>query len=307
MTDEAAPANATLGPVAGGTVLAQDIESAANAYTEYLGYRVTHRGTVSAAMAGAWAAPAQSGAPYLIMTPASGEPHWIRFIEAEPVPGFKPLTTYGWHSLEIVVADVDAIPPTLEGSPFAIVGDPKNLGAGSTIRAMQVRRGNVGEVLYLTQIPDEPEKAHLPLAKSFIDRIFIVVLGSPDMNEARAYYVDNFGLEPGMEAPAMIRVTNEAFGLPAGTEHTICTVKMPGKCLIEIDHYPAQATARPKATGSLPPGIAMISFATPDLGAIDLPLLAPPVAIDDAPYNGRRTAITLGAAGEMIEMIEAAR
>ena len=50
----------------------------------------------------------------------------------------------------------------------------------------------------------------------------------------------------------------------------------------------------------------MIAFATPDIDAIDLPLLAPPAAIDAAPYNGRRTAITIGAAGEMIELIETA-
>lgn len=300
-------AAATLGPVAGGTIMAQDIEAAATAYIDYLGYQVTHRGAISEAMTGTWATPVHAGAASLIMTPASGEPHWIRFIEAEPVAGYKPLTSYGWHSLEIVVADVDAIPPTLEGSPFTIVGDPKNLGGGSSIRAMQVRRGDGGEVLYLTQIPDEPEKAHLPLAKSFIDRIFIVVLGSPDMNEARAYYVDTFGLEPGMEAPAMIRVTNDAFGLPAGSEHVICTVKMPGKCLIEIDDYPKQAKPRPKAEGSLPPGIAMISFATADIGALGLPLLAPAAAIDGAPYDGRRAAITIGAAGEMIELIESAR
>ena len=297
---------AALGPVAGGTVMAPDIESAATAYTDYLGYQVTHRGTISEAMTATWAAPAHVGAPYLVMNPASGEPHWIRFIEAETVAGYKPLTSFGWHSLEIVVADVDAIPPTLAGSPFTIVGDPKNLGGGSPIRAMQVRRGDAGEVLYLTQIPDIPEKAHLPLAKSFIDRIFIVVLGSPDLNEARAYYERNFGLERGMEAPAMIRVTNDAFGLPDGTSHVICTVAMPGKCLIEIDNYPPQATVRPKAPGSLPPGIAMIAFATPDIDAIDLPLLAPPAAIDAAPYNGRRTAITIGAAGEMIELIETA-
>ena len=151
----------SFGPIAGGTITAQNIDAVAASYIDYLGYNVVARGTVSAELAAIWAAPAHRESPYLVMGPASGEPQWIRLIEAEPVADYEPLRSYGWHSLEIVVADVDALPKRLAGSPFKIIGGPRNLSGGSTIRALQVL-GLAQEVLYLTQIPDEPDKAHLP-------------------------------------------------------------------------------------------------------------------------------------------------
>jgi hypothetical protein len=53
----------------------------------------------------------------------------------------------------------------------------------------------------------------------------------------------------------------------------------------------------------LPPAIALVSFgvdALPDT----LDYVSPPQALAQAPYNGRRAALAVGPAGELIELIE---
>ena len=294
---------AAFGPIAGGTIMATDIEAVAASYVDYLGYRISHRGVVTDAMATAWQTPGQTGSAYVVMGPESGEPQWIRLIQGKDVPGYKPMTTYGWHSLELCVADVDAIPPRLRGSPFDIIGPPRNLGMSTSIRAMQVQ-GAAKEVLYLTQTNAGPDRPHLPNAQSFIDRIFIVVLGSPSFSKSRGFYEQYFDVEAGISGETRIGVLNRAFGFDPDTKHHIGTVKMAGKCLIEIDDYPPQAGPRPTAPECLPPGVAMASFQVALLDKVAVPFLAAPVVLPEPPYNGAQVAVARGVAGELIELIQ---
>ena len=294
---------AAFGPIAGGTIMAPDVDAVAASYVDYFGYRISHRGEVTDAMAAAWRTPGQVGSAYVVMGPESGEPQWIRLIQGQEVPDYKPMTTYGWHSLEICVADVDAIPPRLTGSPFEIIGPPRDLGFSTTIRAMQVQ-GAAKEVLYLTQTNAGPDRDYLPNAKSFIDRIFIVVLGSPSFSRSRAFYAQYFDIEEGMSAEARIGVLNRAFGFDPETKHRIGTVKMAGQCLIEIDDYPSQAGPRPTPPECLPPGVAMVTFRVGSLDDVAVPFLAAPVVVAEPPYNGAQVAVASGVAGELIELIQ---
>jgi hypothetical protein len=234
-------------------------------------------------------------------------------VEAPAYPGYKAMTTYGWHSLEITVEDVDAIPPRLKASQFKIIGDPHDLGVGSNstapkgslIRAMQVI-GLAEDVLYLTQIPTDGKRPHLPNAKSFIDRIFIVPLGSPNMDNTREWYIDKFAnVEKGVEARGFaLKLLNDALGVPADTKTSICTVKFPGQTLIEIDDYPPAAKPRPRHPNSLPPGIATISFAVDALDRVGLPFVAAPRVVADPPYRGKKVGVVVGSATELIELVE---
>lgn len=294
---------AAFGPIMGGTILAPDVDAVSASYVDYLGYRISHRGEVTEDMAATWQTPGQVGSAYVVMGPESGEAQWIRLIQGDAVPGYKPMTTYGWHSLEICVADVDAIPPKLTGSPFEIIGPPRNLGMSTTIRAMQVQ-GAAKEVLYLTQTNAGPDRDYLPNAKSFIDRIFIVVLGSPSFSKSRGFYEQHFDVEAGMSGETRIGVLNRAFGFDSETKHHIGTVKMAGQCLIEIDDYPPQAGPRPTTPGCLPPGVSMCSFRVGSLDDVGIPFISGPVMLAEPPYNGAQVAVVRGVAGELIELIQ---
>ena len=73
----------------------------------------------------------------------------IRAIETAGVPGYRPLTTYGWNACEIIVDDVYAIAKRLTRSPFKILAGPTSLQFMPSIHAMQLA-GPAGECLYLT-------------------------------------------------------------------------------------------------------------------------------------------------------------
>ena len=294
-----------LGPIIGATILCANIEEAIGPYLVDLGYKQIGDGVVSRALARAWNAPAHIGARTATLGPESNNPPWIRFVESPKVAGYRAMTTFGWHSLEINVQDVDRIPKRLEHSSFRIVGDPHALGMSSTIRAMQVI-GVAEEALYLTQIPDDGSLPHLPIAETFIDRIFIVPLGSPNMDETRAWYLKHFpNIQKGMEARDIkISLINDALNIDPDTKCSICTIRLPEKTSIEIDDYPAAATLRPRNPESLPPGICTVSFAVDSLEKVSLDFIGPIGVIPEFPYNQRKMGVIVGNASEMIELVE---
>ena len=294
---------ARIGPYAGGTIVASDIDRAVAPYTSWLKYSERAAGTVSRGLAQSWGAPAMEGRRFIVLGAASGSSQFIRFVEGPKLPGYKPMTTFGWNALEITVQDVDAIPAHIEGSPFVTIGEPRNLSSTDNIRAMQVV-GLADEVLYLTQIKDAADTASLPRAHAFVDHIFIVILGSPDFDASRAFYEKNFAVQLGNPIQARVRTINKAFGYDIETRHTICTIGLHGKNLVELDDFPKAAVPRQTPKGELPYSLGLVSMEVDSLAKVTLKPFAPPAAIAEAPYNGRRAATFAGSAGELLELIE---
>jgi hypothetical protein len=103
--------------------------------------------------------------------------------------------------------------------------------------------------------------------------------------------------------PAVISVLSNAQGLPSDTMHDLAALALQGQSFIEADTMPPATRPRVALDGELPPAIAMVTFvvdALPD----SLEYLAPPVALPEAPYHGRRAAVCVGSAGEWIELVE---
>ena len=292
-----------LGPIRAVTTTAADLAKVEEAYTHYFGYRAVERGTVAAATAAGWGAPAVAGRPCLVLMPGSGSPTYLRFVQQDPMPGYRPMTTYGWNATEIVVQNTDTLEQQLEGSPFHIAFPPRPLDGLPDIRAMQ-GTGPAGEMLYLTWI-QRPIPGHdLPVAKSIVDRCFITVLGGPDMEAMRRFYRETFGNQPGEVVLPRIQVLSAANGLSPETKHPLCTVPLGGQSLIEIDEYPKGTGPRPRPEGGLPPGMAIVTFELPKLDGLKARPIAPPAAATLPPYKDHRTATIIGAAGELIELVE---
>lgn len=292
-----------LGRICAVTTTASDLEAVEEAYARYLGYRAVERGTVAEATAAGWGAPSVAGKPLLVMMPESGEPTYLRFVQQEMPPGYKPLTTFGWNSTEIVVQNTDELEQRLKGSPFRIEFPPRPLDGLPDIRAMQ-GTGPAGEMLYLTWIQRPIPGHHLPVAKSFVDRCFIAVLGGPDMEAMRRFYRETFGNQPGEIAHPRIHALSAANGLPPETTHPLATVPLSGETLIEIDEYPKTATIRPRPAGGLPAGMAIVTFEYADIGGLAQRFIAPPAPSPLPPYKDHRTATLVGVAGELIELVE---
>lgn len=259
-----------------------DIAAMASAYQEWLGYRSIEHGTVSEREADEWQAPAMAGRRSATLAPASGENCHLRFVESVSAAGYRALTTYGWTATEFTVAEVDRLAARLADSPFEIIGPPKSLTRFPMIRAMQAI-GPAGECLYFTQI-GEGSGLDLAAARSFVGRVFIVVAAGLDVNAMFAPYA-GFGnvVDPPVATP--VTVISSANGLPLDTLHPHGLVKIGHGTMIELDGYPEVASPRTVIPGELPPGMAMVTFATTD--------------------DGSRARLVRGSAGELIRFVPA--
>jgi len=269
------------------------------AYHNDLGYQEVARGAISEELSSAWNTPAAQGRDFLLMKPASNAEVYLRFVEGPEVDGYAPLTTFGWNATELLVTDPDALAAKLEGSAFRIVGPPKDLWAAPNApRAMQTL-GPGNEILYLTRNGNFE-------TKTFVDRVFIMVVGGPSMDGFRDFYSSKLKLSIGDATPFPISVISNAQGLPAETTYPLALGQVSPAFLIEFDEYPDTVKPRPVPTGDLPPGTAMVSFYVDSLDLIDVAWNAPPRPIREFPYAGRRAGVTVGPAGEWIELIESA-
>lgn len=289
------------------TLSVPDLPAAEHAYSHWLSYRVVEQGLVPRDTAVAWGAPLAEGRQYTLLQPASGEPVYLRLVQSAPTPGFAPMKTHGWNSNEILVEDPDALASRFAAadSPFRVIGPPRPLGSNSSVRAMQAI-GPAGELNYFTRIPPEGGSLIKTPAKSPVDRTFIVVLGGPSMPAMREFYATALGMPVTDPYRTSVNVLQEAWNLPVKQQFTLALVPISPAFLIELDEYPPAAQPRPVRDGDLPPGMAMVSFSVGSLDGRELDWRVAPAARTGKPYDGRRSGVLHGAAGEWIELIEAA-
>lgn len=291
------------GRILGGVVATPDLDGSLRDYQGTLGLRVVAEGPLGEDLARAWGAAALAGARTVTLAPTSGADCHIRLVEQPLPPGYRPTTTFGWNAYEITVQDVFGWPDRLARSGFEIVGPPKLIPGMDTFVAMQaVGRGQ--EMIYLNEVRSNTPTADLPFAKSPVDHIFIVILGVPDRAAALDWYRERLGLEDGGTFTLEYTMINRAFGLAAGTQSTITLAQNGRLPIVEIDDYPAPATARPVSAGMLPPGNALVTLAVDDLAALDLDWIVPPARHGGPLYRGQSAATVRGPGGALLELVE---
>jgi len=185
----------------------------------------------------------------------------------------------------------------MQDSPFEVVGPPADLWAAPDApRAMQaIGPGN--EVLYLTRNNDFT-------IDSPVDRVFIMVLGGASLDTLSDYYEHKMGLSLGEPLRLPVPFMAEIQGVTPDTMYPLRVAILSPEFLLELDEYPSGIERRAIKPGHLPPGTAMVSFTADNLDAIDVDWRATPAAIETFPYNGRRVGVTVGPAGEWLELIE---
>lgn len=285
------------------TNVVADVAAAAGRYTRWMGYSVVEQGEVPADLAAAWQAPASAGKAYAVLQPESGEAVFLRFVEGDPVPSYKPIRTYGWAAIELCVTDVDAVHAKMEQGPFDVIGPPKPLDGFATIKPMQVRGPDL-ETVYLTQIFQPGEETGLPKPRSLVDRLFIMVLASHDLPESVQWVREVLGLPVIDPVPIRYSMINLAFGLDPETRTDIVTARGDGQVFLEIDQYPAEATERARHPGALPPGVAITTMLHPDFARLEGHWASPPVVREGPLYAGRRAGVLLTPEGALLEVIE---
>ncbi len=292
------------GTILGGLSTLPDLAAGLRAYRDVLGLELVEQGTLPADLAESWGAPANAGSPYAVLRPKSGAPCWFRLVEQPDYPDFVPTRTYGWAAFETTVEDVWHWPEALPVDLFEIVGQPKLLENMEPAFIPMQALGPGREMIYLNQVLGDLPDTDLPRAQCGVDKIFIVVLATPDRNASIAWYTDNLGLVRGADYTLPYSMINDAFGLPPEMQTTITMVSHGRMPIVEVDDYPATATPRARDEGHLPPGNALVTLAVRSLDDCSARWLAPPTPREGALYEGRRAATAIGAGGELVEVVE---
>jgi hypothetical protein len=139
-----------------------------NAYTQALHFSVVERGAVSSSLASVWAAPKMRGHAYTLMRSPGGQNLYLRFVQLDETPNYRPMTTFGWNAMAIAVAD-----PETAAAKIGAVRLEESKGLPSD--AIKVI-GPAHEVWVLTHAESDP-------AASI--RLF---LGSPDLPMTQRYF-----------------------------------------------------------------------------------------------------------------------
>jgi catechol 2,3-dioxygenase-like lactoylglutathione lyase family enzyme len=294
----------THGSIACGTVVTPDLAASLADYQRVLKLDVLEDGQVPAALAASWGCPASAGRRMVLLGSANPAGNLIRLVEGSAVPDYVPLRSYGWASLELTVADVWALHETIVADgAFRVIGAPKLVEGFDNFIPMQVI-GRAGEVLYLNKVLKSMSSLDLPEAHAWVDRIFIAILAAQNRKETVDFHVAQLGFEEDATYEITYSVINNAFGLPDSYKTAMTMTKAGRLPASEVDQYPAETIVRPCASGELPPGVALMTFAVRDLDMCRAHWITPPVARDGPLYQGRRCCTVRGASGELIELIE---
>lgn len=286
------------------TVTVASLDRSIELYSRYLNYRVIETGSIARELAESWDAPNVAGHAYAILQPASGRDIFLRFVEQEPVPGFRALRTYGWNAIELCVTDVMDVYARLKDSPFEIIGPPRENPGLANIHPMQIK-GPDDEVVFLTQINADTPPYRLPRAQSLIDQVFIMVIGCRDMAAATTWFEMNLGLERGEDLEIAYTMLAKAYGKDLTTQYRLTTLTHDFDVFLEVDQYPEEATARPMQPGMLPPGCAMTTFWHPHFDLVQQAQGEPTQTHSGALYGGKRSIVLKGPDSALVEVIAA--
>jgi hypothetical protein len=251
----------------GATITCPDAGAAAALYETALGYQRVDSGAVTPDQARLWQAPALAGAACVRLAPVRLTPPgpppglagpWLRFI-SQPGPPPAAFTSSGWAALELTVQDCESAVARLAAHGFIVAGPAADLDfADGALCAGQVR-GPHGEMLYLTEVRRQVPGYVLPQAAQPIDRLFIAILATPDLEASLAHQA-SLDLPESGRFQSVVPYIAAAQGLPHDHAFSFATTSIAPGHYLELDSLPGLAP-RPRPQGLLPPGIAFITLA----------------------------------------------
>ena len=287
-----------------GTVVTPDFAASLADYAREFAMEVVEEGQVPADLARSWRAPAQVARPYALLRGRGAKGGYIRLVEGAKVDAYRALRSFGWAAFELTVKDAFALHARIDQTAFRVIGAPKLVPGFDNFVPFQVQ-GRAGEVLYLnTVLKAEMAGLDLPHAAAEVDHMFIAVLAAEDRAATVRFHVDALGFAEGETYVIPYSMINESFGLAADFQTAMTMTQIGRLPASEVDQYPDAAVDRPRATGELPPGNAMVSFAVDSLDAVKAEFIEPPVQRGGALYAGRRVATVRGPSSELIELVE---
>jgi len=297
--------------IGAGTVAVRSVAETVDAHVRGLEYVEHWRGRITAEIAAFWGVPAMAGRVAAVTGPPGFDRGLFRMVELGD--DFKETAyheTLGWVALEVNVRSPDELLTRLEGLPFKHYGGPgdfKGRDGAVIFRAVQYT-GPSGEPYYFTR---HMALDHLLAAEqNNVGPLFIQTLVAHPYTETRDFYQSILRMKSRMEIDVPRKNVAEAFGLSSEQRYKMAAVRAPDYCSIQIDEYPDVTPQRPAAPGCFPPGAAMCTFTTRDLGAVAGALQEAGLqyssieATSVPPFAGSRAVCCRGYSGEYVEFVE---
>ena len=280
------------------TIGVADVKIAEEAYCALLGYECVDAAPLSEAYSDLWESDEAAHRPARLLRPQSGAPVFIRLVEMDRGAASQSSARAGWFALEICVQDAAALHETLCAhgyfTPFA---PPKALPFSDMVFPFQCRGGN-GELLYLNETRGNLPELDLPLAASFVDHIFIVVLGASEISRTTDFYTRLLEASVQERHEIPYKTINRVFDLPLDTLHKLHTLGAGRNVSLEIDQLPLQADGQGQRP-AISSGICCVSFGVGGEEGQGEPW----TEITDAPYCGRAVRHVRGPDGERVELV----
>lgn len=285
------------------TIGVPDVPVAQAMYEKAIGLQEANKGKVSERVAESWGAPAMQGRPWVMLRCESEDPSFhVRIVQVDPVPGYRTMSTWGLNAIEMISQDIYAVNDRVLAAGFEVIGEPRPLSeAYASVHAMQVKGPGEELFYYASDVTGENEFGLIE-SKSLVDRIFNMVVGTPNFVANRQFYQSALGMDLGNAFKFKVRMVADALGYDRDIAIELGSARgrRPGSG-IEMDAYPVGLSGpRPRAKGQLPPGVSMMSLATDDFDAVKVSFIASPRVL----YGDGRVASFVGPAGEWIELIE---
>lgn len=282
------------------TLIAPDLDAACNAYREQLGLEVAAREVLAPALAEVLGLADLAGSPVAWLANTAGE-CILRLVEDPEATQLAPMFRHGWLSLEVLVADVDALVSGLR-APFRVLRPAADLELSPAIRASQVL-GPCGEMLYLTSVKEPVPPFDLPMSDERVSHTFIGVMSTPDRAASQAAWVALAG-QPGWAFDTKITVLNDAFGKDLASRYPVAVVPLPGQSMVEIDEVDLPQNGSPAAAGDMEQRFGGQHSIALRLAEMPVGLTAAGwKQVTDIQAGGERHVGLIGPAGEHVELI----
>ena len=240
----------------------------------------------------------------IVMGPPAATRGLVRLIRASATEERGRLPR-AWSSVEPVVRDLDRLVEELDRHPdFELTSPGVELDMrdhGSNIHQAAVAR--LHDCLFvLTMAVTRPAERDFPESPSRVGHIFAAHLRSTEADAARHLYADVFGMRPLMVVEGHDTFIHRFWGVdsryPVRVDVLQGVAEGLGLGAVEVQSWPRGYLGR-YVTESVPPGIAAVTYQTPDLAVARSAVARAGITVVGEDPDGF---VVRGAEGELLEV-----
>lgn len=308
--------------LAGVTIACEDPAAMADLLVSAVGWELRAQGALDGQLERAWGiVPGSASDDFMLLAAPGTDRGMLRIVHGAERHRTRPVAAR-WAGVEILVMrDIDELFARLSAHPaFNTLHAPFDMDwseFGSNVHRAFIGRAPGGTHLAFTMAVTQPRGREFPAAAGPVGHVFDVPLITADFAAESRFLEQTLGMVPFLSSRFDGGPWHDLWSLPPGTPVALDILKgdAPGTGLggIELQGYPAAVIdSDVPAADQLDGGACMATYTSVDFDTAyqragadpAATVLAPPVAIDVPPYDGRRTFCCVLPGGARLEICE---